>query len=207
MSAPQGYGQPQGYTQVANYTPEQSQSLNQLLEFLNTQGGAGGQGFQQAIEQLMGIASGSSESFDAIEAPARRNFREQTIPEILQRITSDLGAGGGRATGEKHLLGGAGVQLEEGLAAQKAGMMQNAIQTLLSTYLQGQGLALGARPFGHQQDAPEPKSFWARLGAGTGGAAKGGLEGAAIGAPLGPHGAAIGGTIGAIGGGVKSFFD
>lgn len=204
MTAPQGYGQPQGYTQVANFSPEQSQNLNQLLEMFSSQG-AGGQGFQQAIQQLMGIASGAPGSFEAIEAPARRSFREDTIPEILQRLTSQ-GVGGGRSSGEALLLGGAGEKLEEGLAAQRGTMMQNAIQQLLSTYLQGQGLGLSAKPFGYQQDAPEETSFWGRLGQGAGGAATGALTGSKIGSMFGPQGAAIGAGIGGIGGGLKSFF-
>lgn len=181
---------PAGYTQVANQTPEQASGLQQLLAMLS---GTGAQGFEQALQQLMGILSGSDESFEQMEAPIMRQFQEQTLPQLQERLTSQFGEGA--SSGQAQILGRAGAGLQENLAAQRGTMRQNAVQQLLNTYLQGQGIAQGARPFGLQQ---ESKSVMGRLGQATGGAVMGGLAGA----PAGPWGIAAG----ALGGGIKSYF-
>ncbi len=182
---------PAGYSQVSAQTPEQGNFLQQLLSMLS---GQGAEGFQQAIQQLMQMAQGSPESFEAFEAPAIRQFEEQIIPGLQERITAQ-GGGGGRSGAQARLLGGAGEKFAEGLASQRAGLQQNAIQQLLSTYLQGGNLGLGTQAFGFQQD---PKSMLGRFGQAAGGAATGALAGA----PFGPAGSAVG----AIGGGIKSYF-
>ena len=181
---------PTGYRQVPNQLPEQTSGLQQLLAMLQ---GSGAEGFEQAIQHLMGIISGSDESFASMEAPIMRQFQEQTLPQLQERITSQFG--GGASSGQAQILGRAGAGLQENLAAQRGEMQQTAVRQLLDTYLQGQGIAQSVQPFGYQQ---EGKGGWGRAGQAVGGAASGALAGA----PWGPWGSAAG----AVGGAFKSYF-
>ncbi len=182
---------PTGYKQVPNQIPEQTSGLQQLLAMLQ---GSGAEGFEQAIQHLMGILSGSDESFASIEAPILRQFQEETLPQLQERITSQFG--GGASSGQAQILGRAGATLQENLAAQRGEMRQQSVQALLDTYLRGQGIAQSAQPFGYQQ---EGTGGWGRAGKALGGAATGALAGA----PWGPWGSAAG----AVGGAFKSYFD
>lgn len=130
--------------QLPLYSPEQNQFLKQFLSMFGG-GGAGG-GFSDAMEHLRGLLSGSPESFAAFEAPLQRQFSEKTLPQLQERLTA-AGAGGGRSSGAAQVLGGAATDFNERLAGQRAGLQQNAIQQLLSTFLQGSQVGLGARPF------------------------------------------------------------
>ncbi len=140
------------YRQTPTLGPEAGGFLQQLLQGLGSEGGAGA-GYEAAIQQLMGILSGSPESFEAFEAPARRGFEEQTIPSILERFS---GAGARSSSGLQQTLAGAGRQLEEGLAKQRGGMKQNAIQQLLSNFMNQARLGLGTREFDTQYEAGTP---------------------------------------------------
>ena len=138
---------PQGYSKVPALTGGQSGLLEQLISMLS---GTGAQGFEQGLQSLMGMLSGSDESFEAFEAPLKRQFQEEVIPQLTERLTG-LGAGGGRSSGAGQILGQAGQRFEEGLAGQRAQLQQNAIQQLLSTFLGGSQQALGTKAFGFAQ--------------------------------------------------------
>ncbi|HEC66595.1 MAG TPA: hypothetical protein ENI23_15070 [bacterium] len=189
---------PTGYKQVPNQIPEQTSGLQQLLAMLQ---GSGAEGFEQAIQHLMGIISGSDESFASIEAPILRQFQEETLPQLQERITSQFG--GGASSGQAQILGRAGATLQENLAAQRGEMRQQSVQALIDTYLRGQGIAQSAQPFGYQQ---EGTGFFGKLGKATGGAFTGGLQGAAIGSMFPGIGTTAGAVTGAIGGAAKSYF-
>ena len=131
------------YRQLPTLGPEAGGFLKQLFQGLSPEGGAGG-GYEQALQQLMGIITGSPESFEAFEAPARRGFQEQTIPNILERFS---GRGAGSSSGLQQTLGAAGERLEEGLAKQRGGMKQDAIRQLLQNFMQQAQLGLGTREF------------------------------------------------------------
>ena len=154
MSAP-------GYTQVPALSGQQSNALNQLLSLLM---GQGAEGVGASLQNLLGLISGSPESFEAFERPALRQFEEQIVPGLQERITA-LGGGGGRSSGGAQILAQAGERLEEGLAGQRAQLQQSAIQQLLSTYLGGLGLGLGTSPFAYLQN---PAGFGTSLGQGLG---------------------------------------
>ena len=189
---------PTGYRQVPNQIPEQTSGLQQLLSMLQ---GSGAEGFEQAMQHLMGILSGSDESFASMEAPIMRQFQEQTLPQLQERITSQFGEGG--SSGQAQILGRAGATLQENLAAQRGEMQQMAVRQLLDTYMQGQGIAQSARPFGYQQ---EGTGFFGRLGKATGGAASGALAGAAAGSVIPGWGTGTGALVGGAAGAFKSFF-
>ncbi len=190
---------PTGYRQVPNQLPEQTSGLQQLLAMLQ---GSGAEGFEQAIQHLMGILSGSDESFASIEAPILRQFQEQTLPQLQERITSQFG--GGASSGQAQILGRAGATLQENLAAQRGEMRQQSVQALIDTYLRGQSIAQSAQPFGYQQ---EGTGFFGRLGKATGGAASGALAGAAAGSVIPGWGTATGALVGGAAGAFKSYFD
>ena len=159
---------PAGYSTYSPLTGGQQGGLQQLLSMI---GGTGAQGFEQALQSLMGMLSGSPESFEAFEAPIMRQFEEQTLPQLQERLTA-FGGGGGRSSGAAQALGQAGAGLQENLAAQRAGLQQNAIQQLLSTYLQGSSLGLGTPAQGFAQ---KPPGFGAAFGQGFGSALGKGL--------------------------------
>jgi len=164
-------GQKEKMQQVPTKTAGQQDLLSQILGNLG-QGGLGGQGYEAAIQNLLGILSGSPEAFQAFEAPAKRQFQEETIPNILERFS---GAGARSSSGVQQALGGAGRQLEENLSAQRAGLQQNAVQQLLSNFM-GQGqLGLGTQTFENILRPAQPgflQSLMGGLGQGLGGAAQ-----------------------------------
>ena len=156
MSAPTGY---------STYSPLTGGHQGGLQQLLSMLGGTGAQGFEQALQSLLGMLSGSPESYEAFEAPMMRQFEEQTVPMLQERLTGQFGAGGGRSSGGAQILGQAGAGLQENLASQRAGLQQNAIQQLLGTYLQGTGLGLGTQAQGFAQ---KPPGFGASFGQGLG---------------------------------------
>lgn len=164
-------GRKEKMQQVPTLTGGQSDFLSQILGNLG-QGGLGGQGYESAIQNLLRILSGSPEAFQAFEAPAKRQFQEETIPNILERFS---GAGARSSSGLQQTLGGAGRQLSEDLSAQRSGLQQNAVQQLLSNFM-GQGqLGLGTRAFENILRPAEPgflQSLLGGLGQGLGGAAQ-----------------------------------
>jgi hypothetical protein len=125
------FGRPSRFEQIPTVTPQQQNILNQLLEGLQGPLGAGVQNLQQLL-------SGAPEAFEAFQAPARRSFFEQTVPQIAERFT---GADAQRSSAFGQRLGQAGASLEENLAAQRAGLQSQALsqlQNLLGTGLRPQ---------------------------------------------------------------------
>lgn len=151
----------QGYSKIPALSGGQGDLLNQLLSMLS---GTGAQGFEQGLQSLMGLLSGSPESFQAFEDPLKRQFQEETLPSLQERLTG-LGAGGGRSSGAAQILGQAGEKFSEGLASQRANLQQNAIQQLLATFLGGSQLGLGTSTFDYLQ---KPQGFGSSFGGGLG---------------------------------------
>ena len=102
------------------FSPEQTQLLDQL------RGGVGEQ-VPQMFQFLSQLLSQDPEQLKAFEAPARRQFEEQTLPTIAERF-SGMDAQKSSAFGQQ--LGQAGAGLEEQLAAQRGGMGMQALQQL-----------------------------------------------------------------------------
>ena len=136
-------GRKEKFQQVPSLSGEQSNFLSSILSNLG-QGGLAGQGYQSAIQNLLGILQGSPQSYAAIEEPARRGFQQQTIPSILERFS---GAGARSSSGLQQTLGQAGANLETNLAAQRGERQQNAVQQLLGNFLSQGQLGLGTRAF------------------------------------------------------------
>lgn len=138
--------------QFQNYTPQQQNVFNQMLEGSSQQ-------LPQILQYLQSIISQDPEMMKQFEAPARRNFEENTIPSIAERFTS-MGAQRSSAFGEQ--LGSAGAGLEENLAAQRGQMGSQAIQQLMAL-LQG-----GLTPQFENVYRPETYGFLGNLLSGMG---------------------------------------
>ncbi len=136
-------GRQEQMQQVPTKTGGQMDLLSQILQSLGG-GGQAGQGQQAALQNLIGMLTGSQESFQAFEEPARRGFREQTIPDILERFS---GAGARSSSGLQQTLAGAGRGLESDLAQQRGGMQKNAVMQLLANFLGQSQLGLGTQTF------------------------------------------------------------
>jgi hypothetical protein len=158
--------------QLPTMTREQQQGLTQLLQQIF---GGGAAGFGESTDYLRGLLSGDPEAMRAFEAPHLRQFQEQTLPALTERLTG-LGAGGGRASGAAQALSQAGQSLQEKLASLRADLQGQAAQQLMSTYLQGAGLGLGVRPFGYQYE-PGREGLFGSLAGGLGQGFGGGLAG------------------------------
>ena len=151
----------QGYKQIPTMSGGQSQLPQQLISLLS---GTGAQGAEQGLQSLLGMIQGTPESFQSFEAPAFRQFEEEILPSIAERLTA-RGAGGGRSSAAPQLFGQAGERLAENLAGQRGQLQQNAIQQLLGTYFGGSQQALSQQPFGYLQQSP---SFGSSFGRGLG---------------------------------------
>ena len=106
----------------------QLQTLDPQQQALRSQSG------QMAMQGLQDPTAG----FDPIAQQARSQFQTQTIPGLAERFTS-FGQGGQRGSDFAGALSGAGSELEENLAAQKAqfGLQkQGLLQQLLGQSLQ-----------------------------------------------------------------------
>lgn len=120
------FGSKQKTKQFNTFTPEQQQTMNQLLSGSQQQ-------LPYAFDYLSQLLSPGSEALQAFQAPAMRQFQEEIIPTIAERFTG-MDAQKSSAFGQQ--LGQAGAGLAENLSAQRASLGSNAIsqlQGLLST--------------------------------------------------------------------------
>lgn len=123
-------GTPGRIENVPTMSGEQSQLFAQLLQGLGGQGGQGGP-LQAGLGNLMGLLSGDQSALEAFQAPAIRQFEEQTVPGIAERFSSmGAGAQGSSAFGQQ--LGAAGAGLAENLSAQRSGLQSQALSQLSS---------------------------------------------------------------------------
>ncbi|MFQ5685097.1 MAG: hypothetical protein ACE5GV_00405 [Candidatus Scalindua sp.] len=124
------------FKQFETLTPQQRGLIDQLI------GGLGGPGGlqQQGLGALGGLLGGGQQFFEQLQAPALRQFEEQTVPGIAERFTG-LGAGAQRSSAFAQGLGGAGERLAETLAGQRAGLGLQAQQTGLQGLLSLLGIA------------------------------------------------------------------
>ena len=128
------FGTKTQFKQLPTLTPEQQQLFGQLIGGLGGEGGQLGQGMD-LLSQLFG---GNQQFLEQMQAPALRQFEEQIIPGIAERFT---GAGAQGSSAFSQALGGAGADLTERLAGQRAGMGMQAQQMGLQGLLQMLGLA------------------------------------------------------------------
>ncbi len=133
------------------YNPQQEQLLTQILGSLQPGIGAG-------VQNLQNILGGDESSLAAFQAPSRRAFEQQTLPTIAERFTGTFGEGSQRSSAFGQALGTAGRELEENLAAQRAGLQSGALSQLLQLL----GPALSPRQY--QFQTPRRAGFLENLG-------------------------------------------
>ncbi len=178
------FGTPGRIENVPTLTGGQGDLLSQLLGGLGGEGG----GLEMGLQNIMGLLSGDPGALEAFQAPAIRQFEEQTVPGLAERF-SGLGSGAQQSSAFGQALSSAGAGLSENLSAQRAGLQQNALSQLQSLL----GLGLGTQAF-------QPTQI-----AGTEGFAQGALKG--LGSLAGGIGSSVlgAGTMGALTPGVRGF--
>jgi len=139
---------------VPTYTKEQNALLKQILGMLNP-GGQLGQGYGQSLDYQKQLMDPSSEAVNQFAQPYMQEFEQQTVPGLAERFAGMGAMGGGlSSSGFGQSLSSAGGNLQSQLAALKAGLGQQAAQSLMGQYGGMAGMGLGAQPFGYQQQGP-----------------------------------------------------
>lgn len=143
---------PKGYqhAQLSQLTPEQHQLFSSLFSHVSPQ------------SYLGRLSGGSKEDFDALEAPALRQFQE------LQGNTASRFSQGGarRSSGFQNTMNQATQDFASKLQSQRMGYQQQALRDLMEMSQQ----LLGQRPYEQflVQNAPKQPSFLSQLGSGLG---------------------------------------
>lgn len=139
-----------GMKKVPTMSKGQQGLLNQMMQMLNPQGQLGG-GYGNALNYQKQLMDPSSEAVHQFSAPYMQQFEQQTVPGLAERFAGMGAMGGGlSSSGFGQALSSAGGNLQAQLAQLKAGLGQNAAQSLMQQYGQMSGQAMGAQPFGYQ---------------------------------------------------------
>lgn len=140
--------------QVPTMTRGQTSLLSQLIKMLDPQGLLG-KSQQGAINYQQQLMDPSSDAVNQFAQPYIDQFNQQTVPGLAERFAGMGAMGGGlSSSGFGQSLSSAGGNLQNNLAALKAGLGQQAAQSLMGQYGGLLGVGLGAQPFGYQQKAP-----------------------------------------------------
>lgn len=151
------FGKKATVEQAPRFTGPQRSALNQLL-------GQTSQALPQGIDFLQQLLSPGSESLEAFQAPALRQFQEQIMPQLAERFA---GLGALSSSGFRNAALQEGSSLAERLSAQRGGLGLQGMSQLMSL------LQMGLTPQFQNVQAP-----------GTRGAL-GGLLGGLAGSPFG----------------------
>lgn len=167
MSIPMSPRIPKGYEQFAMPTRggQSAQIYSQLA------GGLQG-GLPDVLQKLLGMSKGDAGTFEAMEAPALRQFQEQIAPSIANRYA---GSGIAGSSGMQNSLTAAGRNLAEDLQAQRSALMERSMERVL-----GLGNMLLQRPDMETGLVRKQPAWWQQMlgiGAPIAGAAAGGLLG------------------------------
>ena len=122
-----GKGKSEKIKRFDPYDQQQRAYLNQLLQGAQS-------GNQNAMQYLNSILSNDEQAYNDFEAPEMQRFQQQTVPGIMERFS---GMGAQSSSALNQTLGQAGQDLSLGLAQQRAGLKQNALQQLLGMGQQG----------------------------------------------------------------------
>ena len=166
-----------GYDQVPTLPPQILQLLNQMAQ----QGQTNTQQAAQGYQDFLPGGKGGQPIIDA----AMKRYQQQTVPGLLNALGSESKS----SSALNQALGASAADLNTNLGAQLAEMQLKASQGLGNIGANQQNLATQTPQFALERNQP----WWQK-------AIKGGVTGAAAGAPFGPWGAAIGGGVGTLGG-------
>lgn len=143
------FGKKDSYKKLSTLTPEQEQSLLGVLDQLQNQQGVGGN-YQLGQDYINKILSGDPEAFNRFAAPLKRQFQEETIPNLSRQFAGyggGLGGGVGNSSGFGQALGSAGAQYQSNLDALYAQIQQNAANSAFGNYQNLANTGLGTRGF------------------------------------------------------------
>lgn len=176
-----------GYNIVQS--PKMSPATRQIWEQLL---GGAQPGVRSGLNQLSNLASGDQSQFEALEAPAFRQFN--ALQGNIASRFSGMGQGARHSSGFQNTMGDAATDLAERLQSQRMGLQQSAIDQLLSIY----GSLMQNDPYETflMQQKPKSPSKWQQLLGGilpVAGTALGGIFG-------GPAGASFGAGVGSAAG-------
>ena len=115
------FGKGERTQQLPLLTPQQQSLQQQQIGGVSEQ-------LPQMFQYLQKILSGDQELMDQFQAPSERAFREKTIPTIMERFS---GMGAQESSGFQQAIAGAGQRLQEGQAAQRAGLKGDAMNYLM----------------------------------------------------------------------------
>ncbi len=152
-------GKKGGFEQFPTMGPEQQQLLHQIL-------GIGGEGLQQGGDVISQLLGGNQQFLEQMQAPELRRFEEQIIPQLSERF-SGAGAGSQGSSAFQQALGGAGADLAERLAGQRAQLGQQGQLSGLQGLMQLLGLGVGTQEFG-TSFRPDQPGFLQGLAGGIG---------------------------------------
>lgn len=139
---------------VPTKNKDQMALLKQMYQMINPQGQLG-QGYSGAIDYQKQLMDPSSDAVNQFAQPYMDQFEQTTIPGLAERFAGMGGMGGGlSSSGFGQSLSAAGGNLQNQLAALKAGLGQQAAQSLMGQYGQMSNQALGTDTFGYQQKGP-----------------------------------------------------
>lgn len=174
-------GSPEKHKRVSTLLPEQQGLFEQLQDALQGQGAGGA--FGEGADYLYSILNDNPELMDQFFAPETQRYQQETIPGLAEQFAG-MGSGGLSSSGFRNASVRAGADLSERLAALRAGLKQQASQSLFGLGQQGLG--------NFSQDVVSRQGSPGFLGSVS--PAIGSTAGSAIGGPIG----------GAIGNGVGS---
>lgn len=139
---------------VATKTKTQQALMNQLLQMVGPQGQYG-RGQQNALNLQQQYMDPSSQAVQQFTQPYMDQFNNQIVPGLAERFAGAGAMGGGlSSSGFGQSLSTAGSQLQNQLAALKAGIGQQAANSLMGQYNNMLNLGLGTDMFAYQQKAP-----------------------------------------------------
>jgi hypothetical protein len=148
------FGRSDKMQKVPTMTKEQQSLLKRMSQMLGPQGQLG-QGYGNALGLQQQLMDPSSEAVNQFAQPYMNQFEQQTVPGLAERFAGFGGMGGGlSSSGFGQALGAAGGNLQAQLAQLKAGLGQNAANSLMQQYGNMSGQVLGAQPFAYQQQGP-----------------------------------------------------
>jgi hypothetical protein len=150
------FGRGDQLKQVPTMNPQQQQTLSGLLSQVQSMQGPNSP-YGSAQSYLQNILGGGEGAFNAFEAPALRQFRQQVTPGIAEQFGAmGTGAGSTLGSGFQNALANASTDLSERLAAMRANLQGGAAQTAIGNYQNLLGQGLGAQPFGYYTQAGNP---------------------------------------------------
>ena len=134
-----------------NWNKEQKALFSQMMQMLGSDGGLG-QGMQGGIDLQRQLMDPNSEAVRQFSDPYMREFDQQTVPGLAERFAGMGGMGGGMSSsGFGQALSSAGGNLQSQLAQLKAGLGQNAAQSLMNQYGSMSGNMMNLQPFSYQK--------------------------------------------------------